>query len=69
MNHLGKTVKLIVFALAATLISACGTNTVKIDSYCESLIVMRGYLWIEGIDKQLFDEIHGNMKRYENRGC
>ena len=30
---------------------------------------MRGYFYLESADEPLFAEIHGNMKRYENRGC
>ena len=56
-------------SLVAILTTACGTNTVVGDSYCASLIPMRGYFYLELADEPLFAEIHGNMKRYESRGC
>ena len=39
------------------------------DSYCASFIPMRAYFYLESADEPLFAEIHGNMKRYESRGC
>lgn len=45
---------------------ACSNKMVK-DSYCYSLIPMKGYLYLEDTDPKLFDEIHANMKRYKKR--
>jgi len=56
-------------SLAVISTTACGTNTVTGDSYCTSLIPMRAYFYLESADEPLFAEIHGNMKRYESRGC
>lgn len=58
--------KLIVLTKALILISACGINTVK-DSYCVSIVPMRGYLYLETSDPALFNEIHQNMKRFVER--
>jgi hypothetical protein len=56
-------------SLVVILTTACAKNTVVGDSYCTSLIPMRAYFYLESEDEHLFAEIHGNMKRYESRGC
>jgi hypothetical protein len=48
------------------LMSGCAKSSV-IDSYCASMIPMRGYLWLEDKDPELFNEIHTNNKRFVAR--
>lgn len=69
MRRLERIGKLIMLGLVVILISGCGKSIPVKDSYCDSLIPMRGYWWVETVDPPLYEEIHGNMKRYDHRGC